>query len=294
MQMISRKGPTVDISPYVYRTSIAPTRFVNAAGVRFAYRVIGQEDGIPLIVLNGFRGAMDDWDPALIDIIATERKVVLFDGAGIGRSNGEAPSTIAGIAEIAAAFVSALGFRHIDLLGYSMGGYAAQALTLDHPKLLRRLILAATGPGYVAGAMPDARIRKVATRRAYTAENVVYLLFHNSPESQAAGIEFLARLRLRRGYRLHFVNARATAAQLAAEAAIATPESSLLPRLAVIRQPTLVASGDRDRMIPPYQSYAMAEAISDAKLVIYPNSGHGFLFQYPQAFGWEVLQFLED
>jgi pimeloyl-ACP methyl ester carboxylesterase len=281
-------------APYVYQTSIALTSFVHAGAVRFAYRIVGPTNGVPLIVLNRFRGTMDDWDPALIDIIGAERQVVLFDGVGVGRTGGKTPRTISGTADTVFAFVRALGFRRVDLLGFSIGGLVAQQLTLDRPGLVRKLILAATGAGYVENAMPNPEVRKIAASVTHTAEDLLYLLFRDTPVSRAAGIEFLGRLQLRADAAEKFVNAKAIEAQLAAEAAISTPETSLLPKLCAIHHPTLVAAGDRDRMIPTYQSFAISQALPNAKLVIYPDSAHGFLFQYPQTFGWEALQFLED
>jgi len=284
----------MDSAPYVYQTSIAPTQFVHAGAVRFAYRVIGPTKGVPLVVLNRFRGTMDDWDPALIDIIAAERQVVLFDGAGVGRTGGKTPRTISGTADTVSTFVRALGFPRVDLLGFCIGGMVAQQLTLDCPGLVRKLILAATGAGYVENAMPDPEVRKIAASFTRTAEDLLYLFFQDTPTSRAAGIEFLGRLQLRADCAEELVNEKSVEAQLAAETAISTPEFSLLSKLHAINHPTLVAAGDRDRMIPTYQSFAISQALPNAKLVIYPDSAHGFLFQYPQTFGWEALQFLED
>jgi pimeloyl-ACP methyl ester carboxylesterase len=272
----------------------APTRVVEAGGVRYAYRSLGDEGGVPLIMVNRFRGTMDEWDPAFLDRIAARRHVVIFDNAGVARSGGEASPRLAGWADSAAAFIAALGHDRVDLLGFSFGGLVAQEMTLRRPALVRRLVIVGSGAGYVDGANVPAKAIEVATRPVNTDEDFLYLFFKDTPTSQAAGRAHLARLRERADAFAALVSAATWKAMLSAGSDVGTPETSLLRRVGAITQPVLVANGNEDVMIPTFQSYALAQAIPNARLVIYPDSGHAFMFQYPEAFGDEVLRFLED
>src|SRR5258708_7817496 len=137
-----------------YRHTTAPTQFIEANGIRFAYRRFGREEGKPLLFMQHFRGGMDHWDPTVTDGFAKNRPVILFDNAGVASSSGETPDTIDAMAEHAADFVGALGISQIDLLGFSIGGYIAQTLTIRHPGLIRRLILVGTDDGGATGGDP--------------------------------------------------------------------------------------------------------------------------------------------
>ncbi|BCW87537.1 Putative non-heme bromoperoxidase BpoC [Alphaproteobacteria bacterium SO-S41] len=275
-------------------TSCAETRFIEAEGVHYAYRSFGVEDGVPLVFFQRFRGTMDEWDPALTDVIASGRHVILFDNAGVARSDGEASQTLTGWADTGAAFIAALGYHQVDVLGFSFGGLVAQELALRHPDLVRRLVIAGSGAGYVEGANLNPKAVEVATKPVNVDADFLYLFFKATPTSQAAGRAHLARLKLRADAFEKLVSAPAWQAMLAAGGDVSTPETSLLHRVGAIRQPVLVANGVEDIMIPTYQSYALAQAIPNVRLVIYPDSGHGFLFQYGAAFGAEVLRFLKE
>lgn len=275
--------------------SIDPTvRFIDAAGVRLAYRTFGGAEGVPLVLLNRFRGTLDTWDPALLAALAAQRRVVVFDSAGVGRSAGETPSTVAGMAALAGAFIDALGYDRVDVLGWSLGGAVAQRLALDRPGLVRRLVLAATGPGGVPEAprMPE-RVLEVMRKPDNDDDDFLYLFFHDSPTSRAAGADHLRRLR-RGEHAGPAVRPESWRSQLAAIGAWTVGKDSAYPRLAELRQPTLVANGAHDVMIDPYNAYATARRIADARLVLYPDSGHGFLFQHIDAFARDVLTFLAD
>ncbi|WP_232478778.1 alpha/beta fold hydrolase [Roseomonas rosulenta] len=277
-----------------WHAASAPTRFAEAGGVRYAYRSLGVEGGVPLVMVNRFRGTMDDWDPAFLDRIAARRHVLIFDNACVARSGGEASPRLTGWADSAATFIAALGHDRVDLLGFSFGGLVAQEMTLRRPDLVRRLVIVGSGAGYVEGANLQAKAIEVATRPVNTDEDFLYLFFKDTPTSQAAGRAHLARLRERADAFAALVSEATWKAMLSAGSDVGTPETSLLRRVGAITQPVLVANGNEDVMIPTFQSYALAQAIPNARLVIYPDSGHAFMFQYPEAFGDEVLRFLED
>lgn len=277
-------------------TASAATQTIEIDGARIAYRAIGPRAGVPLLLLNRFRGTMDDWDPALIDPISVERPVLMFDQPGFSRSSGAAPETPAAFAAHAARLVRALGHAQVDVLGFSMGGTIALQFALDHPTLLRRLIVAGSGPGHVPdvpATLPvTEQVWPVATKPVNDDADFLFLFFENTPASQAAGRAYRERLRQRADAHAQPVDMLAWQAQLRSAMSLGSESSTLLPRLAAITQPVLVANGRRDIMVPTYASFAMAQVLPDARLLIYPDSGHGFLFQYPQDFADEVLRFL--
>lgn len=270
-----------------------PTQTIEAQGVRYAFRRFGTAGGVPLVFFQRFRGTMDHWDPALLEVIARERPVFLFDNAGVGASTGEVAPDIAGAAKAAAAFIDALGLKQIDAIGWSMGGTVVQQLALDRPDLVRRLVLAGTGPGGVAEAprAPD-KVWQVAAKPVNDDEDFLYLFFTGSPASRAAGIASLRRLDRRLATSGAVVRPESWQRQAAAIAAWAMGRNSAHARLAEIGAPALVANGVHDVMVHAYNSYAMTQKLPNAQLVLYPDSGHGFLFQYPEAFGRQVLEFL--
>ncbi len=272
----------------------AATLTLETAGGRYAYRRLGHPRRTPLVLLNRFRGTMDDWDPAFLDRVAAHRDVILFDNLGVARSGGTAPATLEGWAENVVAFVRGLGLAQADLLGFSFGGLVAQELTLRRPELVRRLLLVGSGAGHVDGANVNPEAIAVATKPVNTDEDFLFLFFRDTPTSQAAGRAYLARLRARDDAFEALVSALTWDAMLTAANGVSTAETSLLTRVGAIRHPVLVANGIEDIMIPTYQSYALAQAMPGARLSIYPDSGHAFLFQYPDAFGDEVVRFLAD
>jgi pimeloyl-ACP methyl ester carboxylesterase len=277
-------------------TASAPTRTIRIDSVDIAYRSIGSGSGVPLLLLNRFRGTMDDWDPALIDCIAAERPVLMFDQPGFSRSSGTAPDSLRAFAASAARFASALGHRQVDVLGFSMGGTVALQFALDHPALLRRLIVAGSGPGHVPNVpatlpVPE-QVWPVATKPVNDDADFLFLFFENTRESQAAGRAYRERLRERPDAHAEPVREAAWQAQLRSAMAVGDASTSLLPKLGAVTQPALIANGRRDIMVPAYASFAMAQALPTARLLIYPDSGHGFLFQYPEDFANETLHFL--
>jgi len=274
----------------------APNERVEAAdGITYAYRRFGNAErgAPPALFLTHFRGNLDNWDPALVDAIARRREVILFDNVGVGGSSGTTPRTFTAMAHDALAFVDALGLETLDLFGYSIGGYVAQEIALIRPRLVRRLVLAGTAPEggeQLHGWPPE--IHAMAAADEQGAEHLLYLFFERSPESVAKGWEFVERIFARTDDRDAPVGLRTRDAQLDAYATWGIPDVSKLNRLAGITQPTLVANGDNDIMVPTRNSHLLAARLPNARLLIYPGANHGFLFQYPEEFAAEVNSFL--
>jgi pimeloyl-ACP methyl ester carboxylesterase len=287
-----------ELSNMRYRHVTAPTQFVETNGIRFAYRRFGQEGGTPLLFMQRFRGGMDHWDPAVTQGFADRRPVILFDNAGVASSSGETPDTIDAMAEHAADFVRALGLSEIDLLGFSIGGYIAQMLTIRHPGLIRRLVLVGTGPR--AGEPPQdpkyAEYGGLTDPKTGQAplEVFLYLFFRPSETSQSAGQAFWAR----RHARKEDVDAPTSAQTMAAQRSAITewrqPRGERFAELKVITQPTLVVNGHNDIMVPTVNSFTLSQKIPNAQLIIYPDAGHGSLFQFPEVFVTHGLIFLDD
>ena len=274
----------------------APNLTIEAAnGVAYAYRRYGNGStgAPPLVMLQHFRGNLDNWDPALVDGLAATREIVLFDNAGVGGSTGATPRTVTAMAHDALSFLEALGLRRVDLLGFSLGGFVAQELTLVRPRMVRRLVLAGTGPqggqdmhGFSDGVFGS------ATRDAPDAEDLLALFFERSTTSVAKGWEFIGRIFSRTQDRDPDTTLATRDAQLDAIHTWGIPDASRLNRLNGITHSVLVANGDNDRMVPTQNTYLLAERLPDARLSIYPDAGHGFLFQYPEQFAAEVQEFL--
>jgi pimeloyl-ACP methyl ester carboxylesterase len=274
----------------------APNQSIEAAnGVTFAYRRFGNtgSTALPLVCFQHYRGNLDNWDPALVDAIAEQREVILFDNAGVGGSSGVVPHTVTPMAYDALAFIDALGLERIDILGYSMGGFVAQELTLIRPRLVRRLILAGTGP---QGGVEQHGYRDEVNGNAVAdepgAEDLLALFFERSETSVAKGWEFVERIFTRTEDRDVGTDLRTRDAQLDAVTTWGIPDASRLNRLAGITQPVLAVNGENDRMVPTPNTFLLAERLPNAQLKIYLDAGHGFLFQYPAEFAAELQDFL--
>jgi pimeloyl-ACP methyl ester carboxylesterase len=272
----------------------APTQFVEAAGIRFAYRRFGKTGGIPLLFNVHFLGTMDHWDPAVTDGIAKEREVILFNNAGISSSSGETPSSIYEMAGYAEAFIDALGISKIDVLGFSMGGLIAQQITIDRPELVNKLILVGTGPKAGEGMQsltPEAMEIFGAT---YEVPEELWLkvFFTPSAESQAAGRKYLDRFRARTGGRDPQVKESVAGAQVAALAAYNAITEDRYSDLKKITQPTLVVNGSKDVIIYTINSFILQQNIPNAQLILYPDANHGSQYQYPELFVQHVNIFL--
>ncbi|MEU6420045.1 alpha/beta fold hydrolase [Streptomyces spiralis] len=272
----------------------APDLFTKLNGTRFAYRRFGRQDGVPLVLLSRFRGTMDDWDPLFVDALAEARPVVLFDNAGVGRSEGRTPGTITEMADAAATFIAAVGDPPVDLLGFSLGGYVAQRLTLSCPELVRRLVLAGTGPGAGEGILPSRpQVAPLRSAPAMDQAALRALFFTRSAAGSRAAEEVWERTH-QRPQREPEVPAESYERQIDAIAHWSSADGDgAYDSLGHLTLPVLVANGNDDVMIPTVNSFIMSQLLPDAELVIYPDSGHGFLFQYAQLFAARVIEFLD-
>jgi len=268
----------------------APTQFVEAKGIRFAYRRFGKPSGVPLLFNQHFRGTMDYWDPAVTDGLAGNREVILFDNAGVSSSSAKVPTSFQEMGANAIAFTRALGLTKVDVLGLSIGGMVAQEIAVQAPDLVRRLILVGTGP---RGAdMSTSRSAEIFAG-AYDPPEHLWLAVHfsPSPSSRAAGLAFLKRKHLRKD-RDPEVSEEAGAAQREAIGKYIAPAENVLDYLKDIRQPTLIVQGSNDVIIPTVNSYLLQQNLPNAQLVLYPDANHGSFYQYPGLFVSQADQFL--
>jgi pimeloyl-ACP methyl ester carboxylesterase len=280
-------SPTTD--PY----SASPNRVVAAAnGIDYAYRDVG-EGTPPLVLLQHFRGNLDNWDPALIDALASGRRVVTFDNAGVGGSTGTTPGTIRQMAIDAIAFLEAMKFAKIDMLGFSIGSFVAQEIALIRPAVIRRLVLASSGPRGAAGTHGWApKVIEAVGAPAPNPDGYLSVFFTTSAPSRQSGVETLGRTTARSEDRDAPTTWQTRQAQYDAVCAWGIPDHGLLQRVTAIEVPVFVANGDSDPMILPHYSYLLAGLIPQARVKIYPDSAHGFLFQHHAAFASDVEAFL--
>lgn len=269
----------------------APTRFVEADGIRYAYRSFGAQTGTPLLFLQHFRGGLDNWDPAVVDSLGQGRPVILFNNAGVASSSGQTPDSIEAMGEHVAAFVDALGLAQVDVLGFSIGGFIAQAFAMHHPHLVRKMVLVGTGPRNGEPAT-DGRVPQVAGNPVPTLEDFLFLFFAPTQTSQAAGRAFWER-RHQRQEQDPPSDAQTAQAQAAAIAQWDQPRGERFEYLKTITHPTLVVNGHADVMVPTVNSYLLSQHLPNAQLIIYPDSGHGALFQYPETFVAHTRFFLD-
>jgi pimeloyl-ACP methyl ester carboxylesterase len=272
-----------------------PTRFVEADGICFAYRRFGRPIDAPIVLLQHFMGNLDNYDPAITDHLAAGREVILTDNAGVGLSTGTAPETVGGMAHHAALLIDALGLEHVDLLGFSMGGYVAQQIAVDRPELVRRLILVGTGPRGGEGMGQLAPDLAPLFGTVHDPQDLMWLpiFFSPSQDSQAAGRRFLERIRARTEDRDVPVSAATVAAHSAAarEWGAATPGS--FDYLSDIAQPTLVVNGSDDIVVPTVNSYILQQNLPNAELILFPDSNHGSHFQFTALFNRYVTDFVD-
>jgi pimeloyl-ACP methyl ester carboxylesterase len=273
----------------------APTQFVDANGERYAYRRFGSGPGLPLLLLQHFTGNLDNWDPSLTDELATDRELILFDNAGIGRSSGTVPTTVAGMAQHASAFLDALKLETCDVLGYSLGGMVAQQMVLDKPSVFRRMVLVATAPRGGEDIMhlekPDlAKYLNDTSLQGY--EVLQRIFFAPTTTSQAAGAAFIERLAQRKDDRDTPSGSAVAQAQIAAFRDWEQYSGERFAELKNIRQPALVVNGVFDNMIPVRNSYWLSANLPNAVLITYPDAGHGALFQFHDAFARQATEFL--
>ncbi len=270
------------------------TKTVEVEGTAFAYREVGPTTGVPVVFLHHFTAVLDDWDPAVVDGIAAERRVILLDLRGVGGSGGTTPDSVEAMASDAIAVLQALGLSTVDLLGYSLGGMVAQVMVQQRPDLVRRVILAGTAPAgdqgpAATGAVLQAALEKAGAQGKHPKH---FLFFSPTATSQAAADAFLARLDERTGDRETPVSNETIGAQ---PTALAKWDHGSSPAgLLDVDKAVLVVNGDDDTMLPTISSFHLAQLLPDVQLSIYPDSGHGGIFQYHDLFVTQALDFLRD
>ena len=277
----------------------AETRYVEISGIRFAYRHFGKSSQVPLALMQHYRGTMDHWDPAFINRLAEQRSVFLFDNTGIGKTSGEIPTTFAGWAGNLILLLGALQIKQVDLLGFSMGGCAAQMVALNAPQLVRKLILAGTapsaGPGTVAG---DTAVFSQIVRSATLEENRVGIektFYYPTEAGRAIARASWDRINERQQDRSDFLQGEGITRQIAAFQQWSAPDPrNSYDRLHELSMPVLIANGDRDVIVPTANSFVLYERIPNARLAIYPGAGHGFLYQHAPEFTSQIQKFLDN
>jgi pimeloyl-ACP methyl ester carboxylesterase len=273
----------------------APTHFAEADGTRFAYRRFGSPGSTPIVLLQHFMGNLDNYDPAITDALAASREVILTDNAGVGLSTGTAAVTVTGMARDAAALIDALGLEHVDLFGFSMGGFVAQQIVVDRPELVRRVVLVGTAPrgGEGVGELDPDVAPLFST--AYDPQDLMWLpiFFSPSGKSQAAGRAFLERIRERTEDRDAPVSEATVTAHLAAahEWGVAAPDG--YEYLNRICHPALVVNGNHDIVVATVNSYILQQNLPNAELILFPDSNHGSHFQFTQSFNRYLTDFLD-
>ncbi len=285
----NRVGET-SASNYTHET--VPTNFVEANGVRYAYRRFGKAGTIPLLFLEYFNSNMDGWDPAVTNSLARDHEVILFDNAGVGASGGETPSTVAEMTRDCVSFCRALSLKATHVVGFSLGAMIAQQLTLEHPHLIQRLILLGTGPRGGEGMT----FTELSSEEQ--ADPVAFLLaafFSPSEASQAAGRDYMKRIEARKQDRDLPVSRNSAVAQLAAIREWGTiPATGRYASLKNITHPTLLVHGNKDIVVTPINAFILAEHLPNAQLIMYPDSNHGAQYQHRKAFLEHVKIFLGD
>ncbi|MEA2545895.1 MAG: hypothetical protein QOI09_1168 [Chloroflexota bacterium] len=283
---------TMRYSGHTHNT--APTRFARSDGTSFAYRRFGNPVGAPIVLLQHFMGNLDCYDPAITDALAKGREVILTDNAAVGLSTGAAPETVGGMARDAASLIDALGLGHVDLFGFSMGGYVAQQIAIDRPELVRRIVLVGTGPrGGEGMGQLDPDVAPLFTTVS-DPQDLMWLpiFFSPSDASQAAGRRFLERIRARTEDRDAPVSEATVAAHLAAARAWGAAAPGSYDYLKAIRQPTLVVNGSADIVVATVNSYILQQTLPNGELILFPDSNHGSQFQFTEPFNRYVTDFL--
>ena len=282
---------TTSNEPVITSYAEAPARTVTTAGTTYAYRELGPKGGIPVVFFVHLAATLDNWDPRIVDAIAKNRHVITFDQRGVGVSTGKVPDTIEEAADHAYEFITALGFDKIDVFSFSMGGMIAQDLIVKHPDLVRRLVLTGTGPrggkdiDKVAGTTYWDILRATLTR----SDPKEFLFFNRNAAGKPAAKAFVKRLEERTVDRDKPISTKAFQTQLKAikKWGRGTPDD-----LSKITQPTLIANGDNDRMVPTPRSHDLHRRINGSELIIYPDSGHGGIFQFHDKFAPVAVEFL--
>src|SRR3954452_3129506 len=268
-----------------------PTHTMRVGGAQFAYRQLGPSTGVPVVFLTHLAAVLDNWDPRIVDGIAARHRVITFDNRGVGASGGSTPTTIEEMARDAVTFIRALGFDQVDLFGFSMGGMIAQVIAQDQPQLVRKIIIAGTGPAGGEGIEKVTRISYLDTARGLLTRQdpKQFLFFTRTPNGRGAGKEFLARLEERTNDRDKAISVGSFRAQLKAIHRWGQQQPA---DLSSIHQPVLVLNGESDRMVPTKNTVDLDRRLPNSQLVVYPDAGHGGVFQFHEDFVKRALEFL--
>lgn len=269
-----------------------PTQTITAGGVNFAYRELGKSNGgTPVVFLVHLAAVLDNWDPRIVDGIAAKHHVIAFDNRGIGASTGAPSKSIEQMGDDAITFIKAMGFKQVDLFGFSLGGMIAQEMVLKEPQLVRKMILAGTGPAGGPGISSVAGVTVYDMLRGFFTDQdpKQFLFFTRTPSGIEAGKAFLARLKERSESRDKEITVSAFMAQLTA---LRVWGSKKPMDLSVVKHPVLVVNGDDDRMVPTKNTHDLARRLSNSELIIYPDAGHGAVFQFHDDFVLKSLAFL--
>ncbi|MFM9499680.1 alpha/beta fold hydrolase [Streptomyces galilaeus] len=278
-----------------YKADTAENLTVEGSSARFTYRRLGKQGGVPLVLTHRFRGTIDFWDPQFLEYLAADHDVIVFDNVGIGYSTGEPRDSVEGFADGAIEFIEALGFSQVDLLGWSLGGIVAQHVTLRRPDLVRKLIVAGSGPGGLVPGMPPMRedVLTIMAKPGTDENDLLFLFYPENEAAQVAGRAHLANISTRLAAGGPQVSEEAAMGQMkAAEKILSVPFEVVRTNLESIKQPVLYANGVHDVMIPAVASYVAVQHLEDATLLLYSDAGHGFLFQHAEEFVTAVNHFL--
>jgi pimeloyl-ACP methyl ester carboxylesterase len=295
--MTNVQAPISDDPPQTTGTAVsamykeAPTQTIHAGGVQFAYRQLGPSTAVPVVFLTHLAAVLDNWDPRIVDGIAAKHRVITFDNRGVGASSGSTPKTIEEMASDAVTFIRALGFDQVDLFGFSLGGMIAQVIAQQQPRLVRKMILAGTGPAGGEGIDKVTRITYLDTARGLLTRRdpKEFLFFTRTPNGRGAAKEFLARLGERANDRDKAISVGSFRAQLKAIHRWAKQKPA---DLASIHQPVLVMNGESDKMVPTKNTVDLDRRLPNSQLVLYTDAGHGGVFQFHEDFVKRALEFL--
>ncbi|WP_116788987.1 alpha/beta fold hydrolase [Flavobacterium psychrotrophum] len=272
-----------------YTAATAPTQYINVNGINYAYRRFGKTGGIPVVGFQHFTGTLDNWDPIILEGLAKEREVLIFDNTGVGNTSGETPDNVLEMTHDAVDFIKALGLTKIDVLGFSLGGFIAQYLGVLYPELVRKLIIVGAAPqgSKVLEGFPQLIYKAMQKEPA---ERFLYIFFTASDESRAKGKETLQRLFERTIDRDNESKEQAVMAQLTAITNWGSDPVTI--DLKKIQHPALIVQGSNDKMMDSDNSYLLFKQLPNAVLTYYPDAAHGSFYQYPERFVNQANDFL--
>ncbi|MFD0441350.1 alpha/beta fold hydrolase [Streptomyces chartreusis] len=280
-----------------YLADQAKNLTVEGPSATFTYRRMGPRSGIPLVLVHRFRGTVDWWDPEFLDLLATNHDVIAFDNIGVGYTTGDPRDSLGGFTEGVIEFIEALGLPQVDLLGWSLGGIVAQDVALRSPELVRKLIVAGSGP---AGWVPDAppmseKVLGIMAMPEFTEDDLTYLLYPQTDAGHAAARKHFDHVATRLAEGGPAASPAATQGMLAAVTKLlARPFVEVAEDIRAIKHPVLYANGLHDVVIPAHASYVAIQHLENSTLRLYSDAGHGFLFQHAEAFTTAVADFLTD